>query len=41
MQHLIKETSSGAQVILIDTGATLTPEAQAMVLAMYSRSNKH
>lgn len=40
MQHIVKTTSNGAQVILIDTGATLTPEAQAMVLAMYSRSNK-
>ncbi len=40
MQHLQKTTAQGARVILIDTGATLTPEAQAMVLAMYSRSNK-
>lgn len=40
MQHIIKKTSAGASVILVDTGATLTPEAQAMVLAMYSRSNK-
>lgn len=40
MQHIEKNTRYGAKVILIDTGATLTPEAQAMVLAMYSRSNK-
>ncbi len=40
MQHIVKTTSQNAKVILIDTGATLTPEAQAMVLAMYSRSNR-
>ena len=37
MRHIEKSTRHGAKVILIDTGAELTAEAQAMVLAMYSR----
>ncbi len=40
MQHIQKNTPHGARVILVDPEATLSAEAQAMVLAMYSRSNK-
>jgi thymidylate synthase ThyX len=37
LQHEVRPLSGGGQVVLLDTGAIINPEAVAMLQAMYSR----
>lgn len=38
LRHTVRYLANGAQVIVLDTGAILDPEAVAMLQALYSRS---
>ncbi len=38
LRHHVKELKGGGLVLLLDTGAQITPEAEAMLQALYSRS---
>ena len=38
--HTIKTTPSGANIIVLNTGAIITPEDSAMLMALHSRSNQ-
>lgn len=38
LPHTVRTLSSGGSVLVLNTGATITPEAQAMLAALHSRS---
>lgn len=38
LKHSVQHTSGGAKVFVLDTGALITPEAEAMLQALHSRS---
>lgn len=38
LKHVTRETASGAQVYVLNTGAVINPEAEAMLQALHSRS---
>lgn len=40
LQHVRRTTPMGVRILLLDTGAIISPEAEAMLQALQSRSNK-
>lgn len=40
LKHIKRETLGGAKILVLNTGAVITPEAEAMLQALYSRSTQ-
>ena len=38
LKHTVKELNGGGMVMILDTGAVIGPESQAMIQALHSRS---
>ncbi len=40
LKHVVRHTSFGAKILVLNTGAVINPEAEAMLQALHSRSSK-